>query len=108
MSDKAMLCYICGWSHGSLHVYSLDGGLVPGKLLEVWLVDIIVLLMKLQTPNFLQIFISSIGKPMLSPKVICKHLPLSLSGSDRAPQETAISDSCQKVLLGIYNSAWVG
>ena len=30
MSDKAVLCYICSWSHGSLHVYSLVGGLVPG------------------------------------------------------------------------------
>ena len=29
MPDKAILCYICGWSHRSLHVYSLVGGLVP-------------------------------------------------------------------------------
>jgi hypothetical protein len=28
-SDKAIFCYICIWSHGSLHVYSLVGGLVP-------------------------------------------------------------------------------
>jgi hypothetical protein len=27
----AILCYICGWSHGSLHVYSLVGGFVPGN-----------------------------------------------------------------------------
>jgi hypothetical protein len=25
------LCYICGWSHGYLHVYSLVGGLVLGS-----------------------------------------------------------------------------
>jgi hypothetical protein len=31
MSKKAILCYICEWSHGSLHVYSLVGGLVPGS-----------------------------------------------------------------------------
>ena len=31
MSDKAILCYICGWSLGFLHVYSLVGGLVPGR-----------------------------------------------------------------------------
>jgi hypothetical protein len=31
MTDKAILCYICSWSHGSLHVYSLVGGLVPGS-----------------------------------------------------------------------------
>jgi hypothetical protein len=29
MPDKAILCYIYSWSHGSLHVYSLVGGLVP-------------------------------------------------------------------------------
>ena len=31
MPDKAILCYICSWSHGSLHVDSLGGGLVPGS-----------------------------------------------------------------------------
>jgi len=31
MSDKAILCYICGWSQGFLHVYSLVGSLVPGS-----------------------------------------------------------------------------
>jgi hypothetical protein len=31
MSYKAILCYTCNWSHGSLHVYSLVGGLVPGR-----------------------------------------------------------------------------
>jgi hypothetical protein len=29
--DKAILCYLCSWSHESLHVYSLIGGLVPGS-----------------------------------------------------------------------------
>jgi hypothetical protein len=29
ISNKVILCYICGWSHGSLHVCSLVGGLVP-------------------------------------------------------------------------------
>jgi len=33
--NKAILCYICSWSHGSVHVYSWDGGLVPGS--SVWL-----------------------------------------------------------------------
>jgi hypothetical protein len=31
MSDKAILWYICIWSHGSLPVHSLVGGLVPGS-----------------------------------------------------------------------------
>jgi hypothetical protein len=29
MTDKVVLCYICSWSHRSLHVYSLIGGFVP-------------------------------------------------------------------------------
>jgi hypothetical protein len=34
MPNKAILCYICSWSHGSppSHVYSLVGGLVSGNL----------------------------------------------------------------------------
>jgi hypothetical protein len=31
MPNKAILCYICSWSHGSHHVYSLLDGLVPGS-----------------------------------------------------------------------------
>ena len=31
MSDKAIPCYISSWSHGSLHVCSLVGGLVLGS-----------------------------------------------------------------------------
>jgi hypothetical protein len=38
MTNKAILCYICGWSHGFLHVYSLVGGLVPGSSGGYWLV----------------------------------------------------------------------
>jgi len=51
MLDNVILCYIRDWSHGSLHVYSLVGGLVPGSSGGVWLVDIIVLPMGLQTPS---------------------------------------------------------
>ena len=40
-SDKAFLCYTCDWSHGSLLLYSLVGGLVLGAL-GVWLVDVVV------------------------------------------------------------------
>ena len=38
---------------------------------------------------------------MLSPIVGCEHLPMYLSGSDRASQETGISGSYQQALLGI-------
>jgi hypothetical protein len=32
MPNKAILCYICSWSHGTLHVYSFVGGFVPRSL----------------------------------------------------------------------------
>ena len=31
MSDKTILCYMCMWRYGFLHVYSLVGGLVLGS-----------------------------------------------------------------------------
>jgi len=31
MLNNALLCYMCRWSHGSLHGYSLVGGLIPGS-----------------------------------------------------------------------------
>jgi hypothetical protein len=34
MPYKVILCYICSWSHGLLHVYSVVGGLVPGSSRE--------------------------------------------------------------------------
>ena len=37
MPDKAILCYIRSWSHGSLHVYYWVGGLVPRSSGRVWL-----------------------------------------------------------------------
>jgi len=40
MLDNAILCYICGWSHVSLHVYLLVGGLVPGSSGGIWLAPI--------------------------------------------------------------------
>jgi hypothetical protein len=50
MSDKAILCYICGWSHGSLHVYS-GWWFTPWKFWGYWLVHIVVPPMGLQTPS---------------------------------------------------------
>jgi len=50
MLDKAILCYISSWSHGSLLMYFLVGGLVP-ELWGVWMVDNVVLSVGLQTPS---------------------------------------------------------
>ena len=36
MPDKGILCYICSWSHRSLHVYSLVGGSDPWSPGKVW------------------------------------------------------------------------
>jgi hypothetical protein len=41
MTDKAILCYRFGWSHGTLLLYSLVGSLVSGSS-GVWLADIVV------------------------------------------------------------------
>ena len=47
MPNKTILCYMCSWSLGSLHVYSLVSGLVPGSSVGGWwgvrLVGIVVL-----------------------------------------------------------------
>jgi hypothetical protein len=52
MSNKAILCYICGCTHVSLYVYVLCGWwFSPWELCGVWFCDIVVLLMRLQSPS---------------------------------------------------------
>jgi hypothetical protein len=63
---KAILCYICGWSHGSLHVYFLVGDLVPGSSEGVWFV-VVVLPMGLQTPSAPSVF-------SLTPPSVCASI----------------------------------
>jgi hypothetical protein len=108
MSHKIILCYTCGWGHGSLHVYTFVGDLVPGSS---WGSGGWYCYSSYVVANFFSSFSpfsnSSTGDPMLSPMTGCEHLPLYLSGPDRAPQETAISGSCELVLLGIYHNVWV-
>jgi hypothetical protein len=108
MPYKASLFYICNWNHGSIYVYSLVSGLVPGNYEGS---DLFILLCSYRVANPFSSFSpfsnSSIGDPVLSPMVGCLHLPLYLSGSGRASQQTAISDSCQQALVGIHNSVTV-
>ena len=96
MSKKAILCYVCSCRHGSLHVYSLVGGLVSGSSgRSVWLMLLFFLWFVNPFSSFSPFSNSSIGDPVLSPMVGCKHPPLYLSGSGRTSQETALSGSCQ-------------
>jgi hypothetical protein len=55
---------------------------------------------------------SSIGDPVLSPMLDWEHPPQYLSGTGRAPQETALWDSCQQaastIVSGFDDSIWDG
>jgi hypothetical protein len=108
MSNKTILCYTCDWSHGSLHVCSLVGGLVPVISGVTGWFTLLFLLWGCKPILILGPFSSSsIGDPVLSPIVGWEHLPLYLSGTGRASQETAISGSCQQTIVGIHNSVCV-
>jgi hypothetical protein len=95
-------------SHGSLHVYSLVGGLSPGNsggsVGWYWCLP-----MGLQTPSAPSVLSSNspIWDPMFSPMGSCEHLPLCLWGSVRVSQKTVISDSCQQALLDTHGRVWV-
>jgi hypothetical protein len=71
MSYKANICYICGWSHGSLNVYSLLGSLVPGSSGDTgWFILWFILWDCKPLQLSLGPFSSSlIGEPVLSPMV---------------------------------------
>jgi hypothetical protein len=51
MSNKSILCHICSRSHGSLHVYSLVGGPIPGSSGGMWPLVTVAPHMGLQTPS---------------------------------------------------------
>ena len=62
---KAILWYMCTWSH----VYSLVGGLVPGDYGPVvWLVGFFVVLRELQTPTAPSIL--SLTSPLGNPRSV--------------------------------------
>ena len=109
MSDKAILCYICNWSHASPHVYSFVGGLVPGSSggSDVGWYCCSSYGVANPLSSFSPFSNSSIGDTILSPMVGCKHVTLYFSGTGRASQETAIAGSSQHALLGIHNSVRV-
>jgi hypothetical protein len=104
MPDKAILYYIRSWSHWSLHVYSLLGGLVPESSVEGWwwgfvqLVGI-VLPVGLQSPSAPSV----LPLTHLSPRAqsdIWLYLHVHWSGAGRVSQRTSLPGSCQQALLG--------
>jgi hypothetical protein len=103
MPNKVILCYICGWSNGSLNVGWWFSPWELRVVVVVWLIDIVALPMRLQTPSDPSVL------SLISPFVtLCSlQIPLYFSGSGRASWETAISGSCQHALLGIHNGVWV-
>jgi hypothetical protein len=79
-------CVLFGWWFSR---WDLGGG-------GVWLLDIIVLAVGLQTPSAPSVLSLTppLGIPMLNPMVGCEHMPLYLSGSGRVSREITISGSC--------------
>jgi hypothetical protein len=73
MSDKAILCYICSWSHGPLHVYSLVGDFIPRSFGDTGSFTLF-LIWGCKPLQLLCPFSSSfIGDPVLSPIDGCEH-----------------------------------
>jgi hypothetical protein len=108
MPDKTILCYICGWSHESLHLYYLVGSFSPGSSgVFVWLI-ILFFLWGSKPLQLLQSFPSlPHWEPHAQSNGWLQESISVLSSSGRASQETAISGSCQQVLFGIHKSVWV-
>jgi hypothetical protein len=104
MIEKPILCYICSWSHGSLPVYFLVGGLVPS--ISEWSGYLALFFLWGSIPFSSFSHSSSIVVPGLSLMVGCEHPHLYLF-SGRTSQGTTIPGSCHQALLGISNSVWV-
>ena len=108
MGIKVILCHIQDPSHGSLHVYTLVGGPVPGSCRESSRLTLLLPPQGCKTlSSFSPFSNSSTWGNTLSPMVAYKHLSLYLSGSGRASQETAISGFYQQALPSICSSLWV-
>jgi hypothetical protein len=107
MFNKAIIfCHMCGWSHGSLHGYSVVGVQSLG-VQAVWMVDTCSF-RGAANPliSFSPFSISSIRDPMICPMVGCEHLPLYLSVCGRASQETAMPGFSWRQVVGKRYGMW--
>jgi hypothetical protein len=64
MSNKVILCHICGQSHGSLHVYSLVGDPVPGSSRGSSLLTLLLLPWGCKPPQLLQSFLQLLHREL--------------------------------------------
>ena len=108
MPDKASLCYIRSWSHGSLSVDSLVGSLVPRSSEGYsYLICCSSYGVAIPFSSFNPSPNSSIDLSGLSPMVGCKYLHLSQSVVVRTSQRTAMLHSCLQAQHDICNSVRV-
>jgi hypothetical protein len=116
--NKDLLCLICGWNHGSLHVYYLGGSPVPRSM--GWGVHIGWHCSSLPgATNTLSSFStfsnSSVKDPSLRPVFGCEHLPLHffliLAEIFRSqPYQALISKNfpASAIGTGLNNCIWDG
>jgi hypothetical protein len=108
MTEKAIFCYICIWSHEFHHVYSLVGGLIPGSYRGTgWFILLFLLYGCKPFSSFGPFSSSWIGDSVLCLMVGCEHPLLCLPHTVRASQETVVKKYCQQALNDILNSVWV-
>jgi hypothetical protein len=78
MTNKAILCYICCWSHGPIYVYPLVGGLVSERSGGgIWLVEVDNFLDRYQVPKLNQDKISHLNSHITPKEIeeVIKNLP---------------------------------
>jgi hypothetical protein len=102
MPNKAILSYICGWSHWTFHVYSLLGGLVPGSPGDSgWLILFFFSWVANLFSSFSPFSNSSIGTPCSVQQLAASICFCICQKIERPSQETAISGSCQQAVPGL-------
>jgi len=108
MTDKAILGYICSWSHGSLHVYFFGWCFSPWEFWVVVVVDT-VLPMGLQSPSVSPVLLLALpfGVTGFSHMGGTWYLHLYTSGAGRTCQGIAKLGFWQQVLFGVSNSVGV-
>jgi hypothetical protein len=111
MPNKAILCYISSWSHGSPPPpprVLFGWWFSPCELWGVWLVDIAVLPEGLYIPKASAVLaLTSPFWSWCSVQCFTACISICIGQALTASQRTTIASFCQQVLLGISNSIQV-